>query len=104
MSSDRRHDLDVEGIDCCWLGISVKNSKSLLVRILYLPPGASGYLNEDVDDMLGTTIAEEKETVIMGDLNCNYLKHTYHKSIKNIIAGYGFKSTTSTYISKTAKL
>ena len=27
----------------------------------------------------------------MGDLNCHYLKDADHKSIKNIVAGYGFK-------------
>ena len=31
MSSDRRDDLEVEGIECCWLEINVRNSKSLLV-------------------------------------------------------------------------
>eukprot|EP00794_Sanderia_malayensis_P001056 gene1056-391_t len=41
--------------------------------------------------MLDTAIAEEKETIIMGDLNCNYLKDADHKSIKNTVAVYGFK-------------
>ena len=88
MSSDRRHDLEVEGIECRWLEINVRNSKSLLVGILYRPPDTSSYLNEDFeqsfDDMLGTAIAEEKETIIIGDLNCNYLKDADHKSIKRM--------------------
>ena len=41
--------------------------------------------------MLGTAIAEEKETIIMGDLDCKYQKDADHKSIKNVVAGYGFK-------------
>ena len=73
LSSDRRHDLE-----CCWLEINVRKSKSLLVGILYQPPDASSYLMGDFehpfDDMSGTFIAEEKETIIMGDLHCNYLK------------------------------
>ena len=95
MSFDRRQDLEVEGIECCWLQINVRNSRSLLVGILYRPPDTSRYLNEDFeqsfDDMLGTAIAEEKETIIMGDINCNYMKDTDHKNIKNIVTGYGFK-------------
>ena len=34
MSSDRRHDLEVEDIECCWVEINVRNSKSLLVGFL----------------------------------------------------------------------
>ena len=79
----------------CWLEIHVINSRSPYVGILYHPPNTSCYLNEDFeksfDDMLGTVIAEEKETTIMGDINCEYLKGAEHKSIKNIVAGYGFK-------------
>ena len=44
--------------------------------------------------MLGTTIAKEKETIIMSDINCNYLKDVDHKSIKNIVAGYGLQQQT----------
>ena len=47
VSRDRRHDLEVEGIECCWLEMSVRNSKSLLVGILYRPPDTPSYLNED---------------------------------------------------------
>lgn len=94
MSIDRRQDLEVEGIECCWLEMHVRNSRSMLVGILFRPPDTSSYLNKEFeqsfDDMRGTAIAEEKETIIVGDINCNYLKGTDHKRIKNIVAGYGF--------------
>ena len=86
-------DLEVEGIKCGWVEINTRNSKSLV--LLNCPPDSSSYLNEkfeqSFDDMLGTAIAEEKATIFIGDINCNYQKDADHKSIKYILASYGLK-------------
>ena len=41
--------------------------------------------------MLVTAKAEQKETILMGDINFNYLKEVDHKSIKNTVASNCFK-------------
>ena len=41
--------------------------------------------------MLGTAVAEGKEIILMGDINCDFLKRNDHRNIKNILASYGLK-------------
>ena len=41
--------------------------------------------------MLDTCVSEDKETIVMGDLNVNYRKNSDNKEIKRIIKQYGLK-------------
>ena len=41
--------------------------------------------------MITTAMAENKETIIEGDMNCNYLDQLNHKAIKNTLKLNGFK-------------
>ena len=95
LNFDKRPDLEVDGIECCWIEIFVKKSKSLLVGVLYRPPDSSSYLSENfellLDEMLSTAVAEEKETILMGDINCDFLKRNDHRNVKNTFSSYGFK-------------
>ena len=91
----RREDLEQKGIEAMWIEILVKNSKSFLVCIIYRPPDSSKYLDrnfeEKFDDMITTAMAENKETIIAGDMNCNYLDQLNHKAIRNTLKLNGFK-------------
>jgi exonuclease III len=74
----RRTDLERAGLEALWLEIFVKNSKSFLVCILYRPPNSSKHLHKDFEsifqDMLSTAVCEDKETILLGDLNADYLR------------------------------
>ena len=91
----RREDLEQKCIEAMWIEILVKNSKSFLVCIIYRPPNSSKYLDqnfeEKFDDMITTAMAKNKETIIAGDMNCNYLDQFNHKAIKNTLKLNGFK-------------
>lgn len=67
----------------------MKNSKSLLICILYRPPNSSKYLHKDFEsilqDMLSTGVCEDKEAILLGDLNLDYLRQQNSKEIKHII-------------------
>ena len=69
----RRIDLESAGLETLWLEIFVKNSKSLLICILYRLPNSSKHLHKDFEsilqDMLSTGVCEDKETI----LNVDYL-------------------------------
>jgi len=41
--------------------------------------------------MLGTAVAEGKETIIMGDTNCDFLKRNDHKYVKNTLSSFGLE-------------
>lgn len=47
----------------------------------FLPKSFPAYF----DDMLTTVSAENKEVILMGDINCNYLKESDDADIKSII-------------------
>ena len=85
----RRIDLESAGLETLWLEIFVKNSKSLLICILYRPPNSSKHLHKDFEsilqDMLSTGVCEDNETILLGDLNVDYLRQQNNKEIKHII-------------------
>ncbi len=56
-----------------------------------------GFLNGDSvhnrvhRDIIESTVCENKEVILCGDLNCNYLVPSDHKPIRDIISLNGFK-------------
>ena len=48
VQNHHRLDLEEDGIECIWIEVWVKNSKSILVGNLYRPPDNSDYLPEDL--------------------------------------------------------
>ena len=48
---------------------------------------------------------EDKETVLMGDINCDYLKDNGHREIKNLFVSYGYKQLIEkgTHITETSE-
>ena len=92
----RRDDLEVDGIECIWVEIFVKKSKSMLFCTLYKPPDSSKHLDKTftskLDEMITMIHHENKETIIAGDLNCNYLEQDDHKNIKDLFHINRFKT------------
>ena len=66
-----------ENLECIWIGILVKKSKSFLVGILCQPPASSKYLPKDfqlyLNDMLLIVTSESKKVNLLGDLSVDYL-------------------------------
>ena len=60
-----------------------------MIGTLYRPPNGSEFLPKDFpayfDDMLITVSAENKEVILMGDINCNFLKKSNDADIKSVI-------------------
>ena len=71
------------------------NAKSFLVGCIYRPPDGSRYLPRDFDknfeQILIAVNSLSIETIILGDLNVNYLKQHSGKELKNMITLNGFK-------------
>ena len=55
----------------------------------YRHPNSSKHLynnfEEKFDNVLTTTAIEHKETLLLGDINCGFLKRSDHKTIKEIL-------------------
>ena len=78
-------------IEAIWIEIFVQKSKSILVCFVYKPPDSSKYLDPDFlakfDDMLSMGFWESKETILLGDLNAEFLRQAKDKEVKRIIRG-----------------
>ena len=91
----RREDLEKEGIEGIWIQTFVKNTRPMLICIIYRPPDTSKYLDKNFasifHDMININASESKELILMGDLYIDYVDNLNLKGIKGIIAGNGLK-------------
>ena len=91
----RRNDLECETIETIWIEIFIKHSKSIIISVTYRPPDTSKYSNKNFNttfhDLINTAQVEDKEIILSGDFNCNYLKSSDHKDLKDIFKLNGLK-------------
>ena len=87
----RRKDLEKDDIKSIFIEIYPKNSNSFIVGTLNRPPDSSQYLSKNFDTVLANLLKEmdNKEVIILGDINVDYLKTT-HRSIKDSFLLNGF--------------
>ena len=106
----RRYDLGNASTECIWIELFFKNTSSLLVAIYYRPPNSSDYLSKDFNNIFNDTLIaaqkEQKEILLLGDLNVNYLDDADNKELKTIINVNGFEQVvkTATRITPTTEL
>lgn len=93
----RREDLEVKNIESIWIEIMPPNTKSYLVCVMNKPPDGSKYLHKDFSDILNymlfnaTDNNQNKEIILIGDINVNYLKPNDHVDIKSVLSSFGLK-------------
>jgi len=96
----RRPDLENPETECIWLEIILKHSKSYLIGILYRPPDNSKHLHKNFLEKLSNTLSiignSNKETIILGDINANYLDNRNHIPLKQLFQLNGFQQTIKT--------
>ena len=89
----RRNDLETQDIKLLCLEIMSQNSKSIITCVLSRPPNSSKHLSksflETFDKQLSNIIRENKEVIIVGDINFNYLDQSNGKH-KELLSLNGF--------------
>ena len=64
-------------------------SKPFLVTLLYFPYNTTDHLNK-IDSLIACIDTENKESIITGDTNCDFIKPTnYTTHLKRIIKNHG---------------
>ena len=90
----RRNDLQTQDIKLLCLEIMSQNSKSIITCVLSRPPNSSKHLSksflETFDKQLSNIIRENKEVIIVGDINFNYLDESNGKQFKELLSLNGF--------------
>ena len=80
----RRHDLELNTIECIWLELNIKNKK-LLVGTFYRPPNSTPLILADIENSIGLAIDTGiQDVVILGDFNLNFLNTQSKSKINNI--------------------
>ena len=82
-------------METLWIEVFVKKSKSFLIATLYRPPEGSNYLlpnfNTLFNDLLINVEETSLETILLGDVNVNYLNRNENKEFKSLLPLRGFK-------------
>ena len=75
--------------ECLTIQIKIGMSKPFLVTSLYSPNNTTDHLNK-TDSLIACIDTENKESIIIGDTNCDFIKQTnYTTHLKRIIKNHG---------------
>ena len=88
---ERRIDLECVNIECVWLEIFPKNSKSFLTGIMYRHPNETVQWNEIFDNQFDKVLACEKEIYLMGDFNRDLLQVNIKKTWLEYMESFGLE-------------
>ena len=89
INAKRREDLETNGISCLWLEISPDKGKPFLVGNMYRPPDSKIEYNDRFEEFIDTVLNEEKEFVLMGDINKNLLNSDTDREWGNFTTSLG---------------
>ena len=81
----QRPDLECDTLETIWLEIKPSNQKSILLGYVYRPPSASTIWFDEFEKSLEKAFIENKETILLGDFNINFIKGTSINSTWNNI-------------------
>ena len=91
LNLNHREDLafDLESIP---VEIKIGKYKLFLVTAIYRPPDKPVAYYDQVESLISTTELEGKESILIGDLNCDFLCESNNnaKNLKRILFTYGF--------------
>ena len=82
--SQRRPDLEAENVEAIWAELHV-HKRSILFGSIYRPPNADTEALDNIVAILGMVEHENKEVVIMGELNCHMLGPNHSTAAKNLL-------------------
>ena len=100
---ERRLDLERNEIECVWLEVSPKNSKSFLVGILYRHPNEGVQWNEHFEDLMENILANQKEIYLLGDFNRDLINENTKTAWLEYMEPFGLHQKVNFPTRKTAQ-
>ena len=85
----RRNDLNDENVEAVWIEILQNNSKNALYRPLVSSKHLSKNFESSFMKIIDQVNSGNKEIIIIGDLNINYLKNDDHRNLNDNIVLLG---------------
>ena len=102
MKVERRLDLERNEMECVWLEVFPKNSKSFLVGNLYRHPNEGVQWNEHFEDFMETVLGKQKEIYLLGDFNRDLMNENTRKAWLEYMEPFGLNQKVNYATRKTA--
>ena len=87
----RRNDLEYKDLELMWLEIKPNKCKPFIVGYIYRPPDSKSVWKDRFDSKLEKIQLENKEIIILGDINKDLLNSNIKSEWSNVISTQGFK-------------
>ena len=95
INAKRRGDLKTNDISCFWLQISPDKGKSFLVGNIYRPPDSKIEYNDRFEEFIDAVLNEDKEFILLGDINKNLLNNDIERECGYFITSLGLTQLVS---------
>ena len=95
INAKRREDLETNAISCFWLEISPDKGKSFLVGNMYRPSDSKVEYNDRFEEFIDTVLNEEKDFILLGDIDKNLLNSNTDREWGNFITSLGLTQLIS---------
>ncbi|MES9881523.1 MAG: reverse transcriptase family protein [Sedimenticola sp.] len=92
----RREDLESDRLECLWIELFPKNSKSFLVGNMYRHPNESVNWNNEFENQIEKVLQQQKEFYLLGDFNRDLLNKQTSKGWLDFIEPFGLTQVVST--------
>ena len=96
----RRPVLENDETESLWVEIRLKNTKPFIFGTIYKSQDSSKHLSKNFNIFLSKTLqsiaSEKRESIVIGDMNVNYLIENDHEVMKDIFTDNGFKQILNT--------
>ena len=84
----RRHDLEINAIECIWLELKLK-SKTVLFSVIYRPPNSTPDVTNEIERSIDLAVDTNISTILItGDLNLNYLENQGRLKLNSLFSQY----------------
>ena len=93
---ERRFDLEGSHLEYIVIEIFIKanKTKTIIISNCYQPPETSDYFTKNFNELFNESLslinATQKEVILLGDMNVNYLKPKENKEFKSMLYLHGF--------------
>ena len=84
INSNLRSNLSADGLEAVSVEILKPKSKPFVITACYRPPSAEDVVLDELEKFVATVDAEDKEFILMGDLNCNMLANNSDHSTSEL--------------------
>ena len=85
LSCVRRHDLEINGLECVWVNIKLCTNKHILCGVFYRPPNSQLAYNSLIVDSVSLVIDTNiSDIIITGDANWNELNLSHFNEVNSL--------------------